>query len=766
MPQRFVPGAVLGLLIRLAGESRGAKEVVARAVASTVESLESRVLLSTYFVSTGGSDTHAGSIASPFRTIQRAANLANPGDTILIRGGTYRETVTPARSGSSGAPIVFKPYNGEKVVVSGADPVGDWSRYSGSIYKATQSWTLGDGANQIFVDGQMMNEARWPNTSLDISHQSKMSADSVSGGSSATNVYDSALTQATGYWTGATVHIAPGQGWVVQTGKVSSSAPGRITYSAPRMSSWENPTGGDPYYLTGKFKALDAPTEWYRDPSGALYLWTARSDSPSSHVVEAKHRQFAFNLNGKSNITIDGVGIFAANITTNSSSNNVVINHITAKYLSHYTWFPSGWSQPGNTGIILNGSNSAVLNSNLGPSSGDGVFLGGTNNRVENTVIHDVDYAGTDTAPIRVLGRNATMRNNTIYNAARSGIKFSHATGVHILSNTIHDVMLQTTDGGGVYTYGTNGSGSEIAYNRIYNVQAGGFGASGIFIDNNCSSYLIHHNVVSNATNALKLNPSSYNNRVYNNTLAGTKFSLDGRSMNGTIFKNNIFIGGKANFSGTVIQQNNILPGTSAGLTSSFTLTSGSTAINRGTVVSPITNGYVGSAPDIGAFEFGRTAFGSGANLSVASGTLPPPTPAPDTTPPPAPSPTGTRSARSTIAAISFSAGSGVRSDGYWLGYLNGGDWAKYSGINFGAGVSRFVVRLALANSAAGGRIEIRVGSPTGRTADTLTTKGTGGWTREATQSTGVTGLTGVQDIFLVFQGGDGIANIRNFSFA
>src|SRR5579859_3511318 len=86
---------------------------------SVIEMIEPRVLLSTYFVSTSGSDGAAGTLHAPFRTIQHAANLARPGDTVLIRGGTYPETVTPARSGTPGAPITFAAYNGENVTIDG-----------------------------------------------------------------------------------------------------------------------------------------------------------------------------------------------------------------------------------------------------------------------------------------------------------------------------------------------------------------------------------------------------------------------------------------------------------------------------------------------------------------------------------------------------------------------------------------------------------------------------------------------------------------------
>src|SRR4029079_601273 len=131
--------------------------------------LEGRQLLSTYYVATNGSDAADGSVGSPFRTIPQAAERADAGDTVLVRGGVYRETVTPAHSGSSSKPITYKPYPGERVTVSGADRVSGWSLNGGFVYKTIQDGTLGDGRNQVFVDGRMMIEARWPNTTLDIS---------------------------------------------------------------------------------------------------------------------------------------------------------------------------------------------------------------------------------------------------------------------------------------------------------------------------------------------------------------------------------------------------------------------------------------------------------------------------------------------------------------------------------------------------------------------------------------------------------------------
>ena len=69
----------------------------------------------TYFVTKEGNDDNEGDEANPFLTISKTAQLAKPGDTILIGEGTYRETVTPARSGTENKPILYLAKGGEEV---------------------------------------------------------------------------------------------------------------------------------------------------------------------------------------------------------------------------------------------------------------------------------------------------------------------------------------------------------------------------------------------------------------------------------------------------------------------------------------------------------------------------------------------------------------------------------------------------------------------------------------------------------------------------
>ncbi len=59
-----------------------------------------------------------------FTTIQAAANVAQPGDTVLVYGGTYREEVVLPRGGTGeDARITLRAAEGEEVIVTGSDPV-------------------------------------------------------------------------------------------------------------------------------------------------------------------------------------------------------------------------------------------------------------------------------------------------------------------------------------------------------------------------------------------------------------------------------------------------------------------------------------------------------------------------------------------------------------------------------------------------------------------------------------------------------------------
>lgn len=72
-----------------------------------------------WYVSTAGSDSYSGTLQSPFKTIEKAVSMVQPGQTIYIRDGTYNLTATIgiSKSGTENAVISMLAYPGERPVL-------------------------------------------------------------------------------------------------------------------------------------------------------------------------------------------------------------------------------------------------------------------------------------------------------------------------------------------------------------------------------------------------------------------------------------------------------------------------------------------------------------------------------------------------------------------------------------------------------------------------------------------------------------------------
>jgi hypothetical protein len=88
-----------------------------------------------FHVKTTGKDANPGTFEFPFKTISKAASLAEPGDTVNVHAGIYREWVNPARGGTQYKRITYQAVKGERVVISGAEPITDWTDQGGGVWK-------------------------------------------------------------------------------------------------------------------------------------------------------------------------------------------------------------------------------------------------------------------------------------------------------------------------------------------------------------------------------------------------------------------------------------------------------------------------------------------------------------------------------------------------------------------------------------------------------------------------------------------------------
>ena len=86
-------------------------------------------------VAEDGSDGADGSTLHALRSIDRAAELAQPGDTVVVHAGVYREWVRPRHSGlSDRRRITYTAADGEHVVIKGSEPVTGWRQVDGTVW--------------------------------------------------------------------------------------------------------------------------------------------------------------------------------------------------------------------------------------------------------------------------------------------------------------------------------------------------------------------------------------------------------------------------------------------------------------------------------------------------------------------------------------------------------------------------------------------------------------------------------------------------------
>lgn len=96
-----------------------------------------------YHVAKHGSDQGQGTLQAPFLTINKAASVAMPGDTVTVHEGEYREWVKPKYKGlSEQRRIIYQAAEGEKVVIKGSEHIKNWQHTEGNVWKTVVRNTI------------------------------------------------------------------------------------------------------------------------------------------------------------------------------------------------------------------------------------------------------------------------------------------------------------------------------------------------------------------------------------------------------------------------------------------------------------------------------------------------------------------------------------------------------------------------------------------------------------------------------------------------
>ena len=503
-----------------------------------------------WYVSPAGNDVWSGRLAAPnatrtdgpFRTLEKAAEMVGPGSICWLRQGTYRETLKPIRSGVAGQPIVFRNYPNETAVISGADCLTGWDSVDGRIFTAPMAWDLLD-QNQLFANGGMLTEARWPKNNGTLLQPVRATAQT----GTASTLTDPTLPGTDGAWTGALLWCAGGDRWICWsepvTGYDAATQTLSFTMTKPKPEHWYIVRDGSPYVLMGVRAALDAEGEWWYDRASArMLLIPPGGIDLTTGVIEAKRRQHCINLAGLSHIQVIGLGFRAGGVFTDNQTSNILLAMCTGEYVAHS--FQRDISQ--EAGVLIRGQDNEVNSCELSGSSTSILSVTGRGHRIINCYIHDGNYAAKWTGAVALAGRKILFSHNTVRDSGRDLVSIHGLMESLIQFNDLSHAGWLTSDLGMLYGHSTDFMNTVIRYNRVHDNCAKGF-ATGIYFDHCSHNAIVHHNVITHVANdPIRINNPSYFNLVLNNSCyaTGAIATFDHTHRNdlfGTRYINNIF---------------------------------------------------------------------------------------------------------------------------------------------------------------------------------------------------------------------------------
>jgi hypothetical protein len=337
--------------------------------------------------STGTGGT--GTLADPFLSLQACVDqlvASEPaGSSCELQSGIYRGVSTVTVQGLHGeleAPYLIGSAPGASVTLDGTLPVlGPWewqevthtytdgSVVVGGHWKA--DWPDDGRAEpwQLFVDGEMMVPARWPNARWDdktvfndrywahgsmastycgqeLRDESYLGPCRIVDGTAVQNgdmIYlghvasgeplrDLAATGINATGSSAILNIGH---WYTFAAPVVQHTPGTADFVYEPASGWKvrkYKPNADLYYLEGSLALLDAETEWHYDRATRTIRLKTRGDVDPAMLgeVSARVQEYAIAISGCSHIVVKGLRLFATTVYAGGEGNsaNVDIHNI------------------------------------------------------------------------------------------------------------------------------------------------------------------------------------------------------------------------------------------------------------------------------------------------------------------------------------------------------------------------------------------------------------------------------------------------------
>ena len=385
------------------------------------------------------------SIETPWCTINSWISDLGAGDKLVVKAGTYFESIT-LPSGTAGSPFILKAYPNEKVILNGARLINGWSNYQGNIYTATIDWE----PNQLFVGDELQTLARIPNDGY-------WSATSVSNpveDETTSIITDTVnLPGFNADISGADIFIWASSGERQYTMPAEGINPQSAQISFTRTNQWLNLTDGDRYWIQNQPSLIDQPGEWAVVENGQrfqIYFWPNSIQDLQETLASYETRAIIYG-NNADNTVIDGFEIIASGnygirlyggdnltvtkcISHHNFGHGISLRNLTnstaSKNISHYNSFGISNSYSENMLIEMN---------DIGYNYNDGLTVTHSSNNVtvdRNYIHHHTLWGHPDNMQTYRTVTNLTISNNLLVSGGQN-IMMEETNNVNITGNTI-----------------------------------------------------------------------------------------------------------------------------------------------------------------------------------------------------------------------------------------------------------------------------------------------------------------------------------------
>ena len=450
------------------------------------------------YVATDGRDTNPGTKEKPLRSLEAARDavrrlkktaIPDGGFTVWLRGGIYYRTdtfeLTAEDSGTANSPVVYRAYPSEQVRLVGSreiprqwfKPVTDkatLARLDPAVGgKVLQVDLKGhqipdykpfglEGTMELYCGGKRMQLARWPNDGFalavrDKPHATKRLALKFAGKPPRPwKQVDQILLH--GYW------FVDYKDDVVRLERIDREKR-QITLVGGIGEGNEKPRR---FYALNILEELDKPGEWYIDRERGILYFLPPADFSQSRVMVSILKKALVLLRGASYVTLRG---FTLEMVRGQA---VVMGGGSHNRLAGCTIRNAGQAV-----VLAGGTNNGVLGCDLHDLGSSGVTVSGGDRTkltpaglyVVNSHIHHIGRLGRAYRPaVRLNGVGIRVANNLIHDAPHSAILYQGNDHV-IELNEIHDVVLETSDSGVLYTgFDWASRGNVVRHNFMHHI--------------------------------------------------------------------------------------------------------------------------------------------------------------------------------------------------------------------------------------------------------------------------------------------------------